>query len=103
MGITGALVSTEKRFVQYIEGPALHVDHLLASIKADTRHSAVIILQDVDLSQRFFDRWNLAYAGPDAFIDEELVRVIQTEPTAAKEVTALHLRRRLAAMAEHAR
>ncbi len=57
--ITGALLFTERYFLQYLEGEAAVVDALYASICRDPRHSQVRLLQRKPITQRDFSRWSL--------------------------------------------
>lgn len=99
VGITGAIVFTERHFVQLIEGPEAAIGELFAHIRADKRHTAVTVIQDTPTDERRFARWSLAYAGPDAFIDYDLAPLLQGHAGAAPDITA-QLLVRLRAMAE---
>jgi hypothetical protein len=68
LGVTGALVFTEKRFAQYLEGPASAVDRLMASIGPDPRHREIDVVLRRPLSARRFPTWAMAYAGPSTFV-----------------------------------
>ena len=57
--ITGALLYTERFFLQYLEGEAAIVDALYASICRDIRHSNVRLLLRKPIAQRDFKRWSL--------------------------------------------
>lgn len=57
--ITGALLFTERYFLQYLEGEAAIVDALYASICRDTRHNNVRLLLRKPIAQRDFLRWSL--------------------------------------------
>ena len=46
VGITGALVSTEQNFVQFIEGPDAAIADLLGKIFADGRHTQINVIED---------------------------------------------------------
>ena len=46
VGITGAIVFTERHFVQLIEGPEAAIGELFAHIRADKRHTGVKVIQD---------------------------------------------------------
>lgn len=61
--ITGALVFTGKDFAQLIEGRRASVDRLMADIRADTRHSDIVVLRAAEESARRFAAWSLAYGG----------------------------------------
>jgi hypothetical protein len=57
--ITGALLFTERYFLQYLEGEAAIVDALYASICRDKRHRNVRLLLRKPIVQRDFSRWSL--------------------------------------------
>ncbi|HEX5792429.1 MAG TPA: BLUF domain-containing protein [Rheinheimera sp.] len=57
--ITGALLFTERYFLQYLEGEAAIVDALYASICRDPRHTNVRLLLRKPIQQRDFSRWSL--------------------------------------------
>jgi hypothetical protein len=68
LGVTGALVFTEKQFAQYLEGPADGVAALMDSIRRDPRHADVDVVFDKPLAARRFPTWAMAYAGPSTFV-----------------------------------
>ena len=57
--ITGALLFTERYFLQYLEGEAAVVDALFASICRDPRHTNARLLLRTPIQQRDFSRWSL--------------------------------------------
>jgi len=70
--ISGALIFTDRYFVQAIEGPADEIDALKNKIIADPRHSQIVILADGPTDKRQFGLWSLAYSGTDTLIDDKL-------------------------------
>ncbi|WP_375194377.1 BLUF domain-containing protein [Sphingobium sp.] len=68
LGVTGALLFTGRSFAQYIEGEAVAIEALKASILRDARHSDVRTLALGDYAHRRFVTWSLAYAGPSQFV-----------------------------------
>ncbi|PKM18449.1 MAG: blue light sensor protein [Gammaproteobacteria bacterium HGW-Gammaproteobacteria-15] len=66
--ITGALLFTERYFLQYLEGEAAVVDALYASICRDKRHNNVRLLLRKPIQQRDFSRWSL---GVKKLLDNE--------------------------------
>lgn len=75
LGVTGALVFTEKRFAQYLEGPARNVDALMSSIRGDSRHRDVDLIFRSPLPRRRFATWQMAYAGPSTFVAGHVLAV----------------------------
>jgi hypothetical protein len=86
LNVTGALVFTEKRFAQYLEGPAERVDGLMASIGRDPRHRAVDVIFRKPLARRRFATWTMAYAGPSTFVAGHVLAVADaaTQPARVK-------------------
>lgn len=76
LDVTGALLSTETRFAQVLEGPADSVEAVLASISRDPRHQDVRVVIDQDLPERRFGRWAMAYSGPSLLVDRKLKRLL---------------------------
>ena len=68
LGVTGALVFTEKRFAQYLEGPAESIDSLMESIVKDPRHRKIDLVFRRPIMRRHFATWAMAYAGPSTFV-----------------------------------
>lgn len=66
--VTGALVYTQGRFAQNLEGPAATLDGMMARIVCDPRHASVTIVYDELLPARRFPDWTMAYAGPSTFV-----------------------------------
>lgn len=83
--ITGALLFTERYFLQYLEGEAAIVDALYASICRDVRHNNVRLLLRKPIAQRDFLRWSL---GVKKLLDndenQDLVAVLNMIGQASK-------------------
>jgi hypothetical protein len=99
VGITGALVFTERHFVQFFEGPPAWVDDLLGKLHNDKRHSRIRVIEDAGADVRQFEDWSLAYSGPDRFIDQHIPPLICNQEVTALRPVAGQLRSRLRAMA----
>ncbi len=91
LGVTGALVFTEKRFAQFLEGPADGVDALMDSILSDPRHRNVDIIFRRPIGRRRFATWALAYAGPSTFVAGHVVSTAEagSEPARIKSAERL--------------
>lgn len=77
--VTGALLFTEGRFVQALEGEREHVRGVFDRILADPRHADVEILSAQFADRRRFKEWSMAFVG-----DNEALRVrFQDAPLAA--------------------
>ena len=59
--ITGLLIEYKANFLQYLEGPENAVYELYNKIKVDTRHSNVVIVQDLEIEDRIFPNWNMLF------------------------------------------
>lgn len=80
LDITGALVFTERNFVQFLEGPPENVETLMRSIRRDPRHEDVDIIFSEAAEQRRFETWALAYAGPSTFVAGNVLPVADPGP-----------------------
>jgi hypothetical protein len=77
LDVTGALLFTGSHFAQVLEGPAEGVDELMVSILRDTRHRDVDVIETVEIPERRFAGWSLAYAGPSLFVDRHLRPLVE--------------------------
>lgn len=77
--VTGALVATENRFAQVLEGPNANVDTLMVSILRDPRHTAINVIRDTPIRRRTFPKWSLAYVGPSTYV-QGLIQPMLAEP-----------------------
>jgi len=93
-GVTGALVYSGNHFAQLLEGPDTAVERLLTSIRADGRHTDLLVVRDTEVEERQFDGWGLAYNGRSSFIDKHIAPLVRGDPPAndrarQSEVTSL--------------
>ena len=61
LGITGALLFSEKFFLQAIEGDPGRVSELFLRIAQDPRHTAVTIADCRAIRSRAFDNWGMTF------------------------------------------
>ena len=61
-GLTGALIFDNQWFLQVLEGERNQVWHSFERIKADERHSGVVVAEVVDADQRVFSNWWMGLA-----------------------------------------
>jgi hypothetical protein len=101
VGITGALVFTEKHFVQFIEGSDEAIDDMLIKLNSDARHMNVVVIESVERHSRYFEEWDLAYSGPDDYIDRKLMGDLQKIDHSSGSIRADELRSALLRMAFH--
>jgi Sensors of blue-light using FAD len=65
-GITGVLLYSATRFVQYLEGEYQLIDSLYSKIKRDPRHYRVTLLHTGLIGHRYFPSWHMG----SKYIDE---------------------------------
>lgn len=73
LAITGILLLIQGKFVQYIEGNSTEIDNVYTSIKKDSRHNELILLDSGELETRQFKDWSMAYKKVG---DEEIKEII---------------------------
>lgn len=95
--VTGALIFTGTRFVQFLEGPSSAVRDLRASIGRDRRHINVRTIAAGTAERRRFAHWSLAYAGTTACFDE-LVRLSDLLKPSSAQILLAEMIRRFASM-----
>jgi hypothetical protein len=67
LDITGVLITSGGLFYQVLEGPTEAVDGIFGYIKADERHTDLLILGiEEDVSQRLFPDWSMKTVNLDA-------------------------------------
>jgi hypothetical protein len=65
-GITGLLVFGNGVFFQWLEGPRAEITALMANIKADRRHTAVVELStSEEIRERVFPDWSMELVEPE--------------------------------------
>lgn len=74
LSITGVLLYASGMFVQCLEGPADSVDQVYDSICRDRRHTDIVLLQNIDTSERHFESWMMGCAKVSDFQAMELMR-----------------------------
>lgn len=63
-GISGILLFNRQFFLQTIEGSRPRINQLLTNLINDQRHTELRIVDSLQLSQRQWDKWSMAYATP---------------------------------------
>lgn len=58
--ITGCLVYSENKFIQYLEGDSKEILGLYDKIKTDDRHENAIMVSYCSIKQRVFPSWHMA-------------------------------------------
>lgn len=64
LGVTGLLMATDRHFAQALEGSPDALDALMASIRADDRHTDMQVMRDEAIAERRFEGWAMAYFAP---------------------------------------
>ena len=72
MDITGALIFTGQHFAQIIEGDFPQIESLIKVISLDRRHRKPRILERLDIGERRFSSWAMAYSGPSQFVSRHV-------------------------------
>lgn len=78
-GVTGALLATEGRFVQVLEGERDDVKAVFERISGDSRHGEIEILSSQFSDRPRFKEWSMAFVGDSV----ELRRHFADAPLAA--------------------
>ena len=61
LAITGVLLLIQGKFIQYIEGYEEDIDSVYESIKIDTRHNDLLLLDSGYIDKRQYTNWSMAY------------------------------------------
>ncbi|HEX7783148.1 MAG TPA: BLUF domain-containing protein [Sphingobium sp.] len=85
LDVTGALLFSGTRFVQFLEGPLESISALQASIKRDSRHQDIVTLSVRVLGSRIFGGWALAYQGESAFVEKVLDKAMAHHDRGSRE------------------
>ncbi len=79
-GITGALLATDDRFAQVLEGEQEAVEKAYARITRDRRHVDIVLLLKEAVAERQFPHWSMAFIGPSQPAEEAVARVTASLP-----------------------
>ena len=63
--ITGVLLHSNYRFIQYLEGSSQQVIDLYDKIRMDNRHKNVVMLAYGPIDERVFPSWHMGYRSVD--------------------------------------
>lgn len=77
--VTGALIHSGTRFLQYIEGPPAAVPEIKNSILGDERHENIVTVPVRERYERIFEGWSLAYGGESRFIETVIEKALAQE------------------------
>lgn len=87
--ITGALALPDGKFVQVIEGRKSDLDDLMGRIRADKRHTNLVVLGDWSIADRLFAGWAMARPDPEP-LSKQAFRIV-TEDGSGVQVTGILL------------
>lgn len=59
--ITGILLHSDRKFIQYLEGSKQNLTDLYEMIKEDKRHSSINQLDFMEIPERIFPSWLMGY------------------------------------------
>ncbi len=59
--VTGLLMYSNGKFMQFLEGSELHVRRIFSAIKSDTRHCKIDVLKEGFIPRRQFTDWHMKY------------------------------------------
>lgn len=77
VGLTGMLLYSSQSFLQVLEGVRQALDATYARIKADSRHTNLRLLADVEVASPLFDGWSMGFEHVD---DEDLAETSPASP-----------------------
>lgn len=63
--VTGILIHSQQRFLQYLEGEKDEIYHLYEHIKLDDRHGGVNLRYFSPIDERLFPSWQMGYKDLD--------------------------------------
>jgi len=79
LGISGALIFTGTHFAQFLEGPSVKIDLLMAAIRQDERHRDLRLVPTPPYSRRSFSDWSMAYGGSSLFVSRLVASAFQSQ------------------------
>lgn len=63
--VTGVLLHSDYRFIQYLEGSSEQVVNLYDKIRTDSRHKDAVIRSYASIERRIFPSWHMGYRSLD--------------------------------------
>lgn len=90
LAVTGALVLARRHFAQVLEGERHAVDELMGSIRRDQRHTSINVVDVVDLSERRFPMWSMAYVGRSTYVERQIAPLLPALQEARRRQEAVH-------------
>lgn len=93
--VTGILFYDGRNFIQVIEGEDSTIEALFSKISSDRRHYDVRLLSRMDIPQREFGDWLMAFACPESAAGGEPGRIDYGPDLVDFDITASRARRLL--------
>lgn len=90
-GVTGALVASQRHFVQTIEGPDAAIDSLVAALQRDNRHSDMRIVIDKRIGRRDFAGWDMKNLGRARYLDRHIDALLEFDSAGVASVFTVQL------------
>lgn len=84
-GITGLLAYHDGCFFQSLEGPEDHLTACLTRVRADQRHSGMLILSDRQVDRAVFGQWDMALVPRS-----ELWKLVDASVLSLEELGSAH-------------
>jgi hypothetical protein len=72
LGLSGALIYSQTRFTQLLEGSENSVELMMSRIAADPRHANLRIVARDERVDRRLQGWKLAYSGRSLFVERAI-------------------------------
>ena len=83
--ITGILVFSKGKFMQFLEGPEFNVMKTFKAIKNDFRHYGIDIVRQGNISRRQYEGWHMRFTDTEEILDN--AGIIFEKLYSAKDMT----------------
>lgn len=80
LNLTGVLIATPDHFAQFLEGDTAAIETVMTSVRADPRHTEVVVANMSPLGRRLFPAWRMACFGPGNFMSRHVSPMIDRHP-----------------------
>lgn len=90
LGVTGALVLARGHFAQVLEGERTAIDQLMVSIQRDRRHTGINVVDIVQIAERRFSHWSMAYVGQSTYVGRQIAPLLPRLQEAQSREATVH-------------
>ena len=90
LAVTGALVLARRHFAQVLEGERDAIDELMNSIRRDQRHTGINVVDVVELSERRFPNWSMAYVGRSTYVERLIAPLLPALQETRRRQESVH-------------